>query len=226
MERLKAIKEALMGQVEAQMGNLQCVDTEELGDAIDMIKDLEEAMYYCSITKAMKEKEEEEKMEQKMMMMRGPQNTNTYYYTERYMHPQEGVDSYRDWDPENRKIYYYTSGSSSSSNGSGSRGGNSNSGGSSGNSGGNSSGSSTSYYTERDYPMMRDMREGRSPMRRKMFMESKETHQDTSKSMKELETYMQELTSDIMEMVEKATPEEKMILQKKMNTLASKLQNV
>jgi hypothetical protein len=29
------------------------VDTKELGEAIDMIKDLEEAIYYCTVTEAM-----------------------------------------------------------------------------------------------------------------------------------------------------------------------------
>lgn len=63
-------------------------------------------------------------------------------------------------------------------------------------------------------------------MKRKMYMESKTKGMDTSKSMKELENYMQELTSDIMEMLDKASPEEKTIVQKKMNTLAAKVQNV
>lgn len=51
--------------------------------------------------------------------------------------------------------------------------------------------SSRSYYTERDYPVhIRDEREGRSPLKRKMYMESKTTGMDSSKSMKELEGYM------------------------------------
>ena len=33
--------------------NLNHVDTKELGEVIDMIKDLEEAIYYATITKAM-----------------------------------------------------------------------------------------------------------------------------------------------------------------------------
>lgn len=57
MERLKMMKDCLIAQVEAQMENLEKVDTHELGEAIDIIKDLEEAMYYCSIVKAMEEKE-------------------------------------------------------------------------------------------------------------------------------------------------------------------------
>jgi hypothetical protein len=57
MERLKHIKETLMCCIEGQMSHLDTVDTEELGDVIDMVKDLEEAMYYCTITKAMEGKE-------------------------------------------------------------------------------------------------------------------------------------------------------------------------
>lgn len=72
MERLKSMKNTLMSQIEAQMGNLQCVDTEELGQAIDMIKDLEEAIYYCTIVEAMNKEEV-------------PQNNNVYYYTETAM---------------------------------------------------------------------------------------------------------------------------------------------
>jgi hypothetical protein len=39
--------------------------------------------------------------------------------------------------------------------------------------------SSSAQYTEKEYPMeWRDHREGRSPKSRRMYMESKETHQD------------------------------------------------
>ena len=41
--------------------------------------------------------------------------------------------------------------------------------------------------------------------------------------MKELEKYMQELSSDITEMIEEATPEEKQFLSSKISTLASKI---
>ena len=43
------------------------------------------------------------------------------------------------------------------------------------------------YYTERDYPQVRDEREGRSPMRRRMYMEAKETHQSSAKKIKEFQ---------------------------------------
>ena len=42
-------------------------------------------------------------------------------------------------------------------------------------------------------------------------------------AMKELEHYMQELTGDIMEMIEDVSPEERQFLSKKIATLATKV---
>lgn len=52
-EKLQWMKDSLICVVENQLCNLNEVDTEELGEAIDMIKDLEEAIYYCTVTEAM-----------------------------------------------------------------------------------------------------------------------------------------------------------------------------
>ena len=52
-ERLKHMKETLVCAIESQLSDLSEVDTKELGEAIDMIKDLEEAIYYCTVTEAM-----------------------------------------------------------------------------------------------------------------------------------------------------------------------------
>lgn len=106
--------------------------------------------------------------------------------------------------------------------------------GSNSSSGGNSSGSGNNggtrgYYDEREYmyPLdMRDNREGRSPVSRKGYMEGKEMHHPKEKQMKELEKYMQELTSDITEMIQGTSPEEKQLLQKKIATLAEKVGQV
>lgn len=205
MERLKRVKETLMSCIEGQMGHLDTVDTEELGDVVDMVKDLEEAIYYCTITKAMEEKE-------KM----GNGEKEYHYYTE-YRYPE------RDIDREKGKMYYnmmpmtytdqgrmyYNGGNGSSSSGS---------------SGGATSNSSNSRnYSEYEYPIMRDNREGRSPMSRKTYMESKEMHQPKTTQMKELEKYLQELSSDIIEMIEDASPEEKTLLEKKISALATKI---
>ncbi len=81
MEQLKSIKQCLVSAVQSQLGDLKKTDAKELGEVIDMIKDLEEAMYYCSITEAM-EKSAEEK-EQSM-------NVNYYMEPMYYNRPQGG----------------------------------------------------------------------------------------------------------------------------------------
>lgn len=58
IERLKYMKESLMCAVESQLGCLDEVDTCELGEVVDMVKDLEEAIYYATITEAMNHPEE------------------------------------------------------------------------------------------------------------------------------------------------------------------------
>ena len=206
MGDLKTIQEQLIAQIQAQMSDLKKVNTKELGEVIDMVKDIAEAEYYCEIKKQMEA--EKEKIS----------SNNNYYYTERYYPTSE---YYRDMDRTRYGRMYYPENNNNMS---------------SSNSNGNNN---TSYYsehypfqkgssyTERDYPIqLRDEREGKSPIKRKMYMESKSNNMDSSKSMKELEIYMQDLTSDMMELLEKASPEEKAIVQKKINTLASKIQNV
>ena len=59
IERMKSMKDTLMNCVQGQMGDLASVDAKELGEAIDMIKDLSEAIYYCTITNSMEEGEKE-----------------------------------------------------------------------------------------------------------------------------------------------------------------------
>lgn len=176
MERLKYMKNALMACAESQMSCLETVNAEELGEVIDMIKDLEEAMYYCTITKAMEDKEHEKS--------NGNSEQHHHYYTE-----------YRDIDRPNGKMYYPENGEHT--------------------------GERT--YMEWDYPSMRDKREGRSYISRKTYMEAKEMHQPKTTQMKELEKYLQELSSDILEMIQDASPEEKSFLEKKISTLATKI---
>lgn len=181
-EALKMMKDQLMSCVQSQLGDISKADAHELGEAVDMIKDLSEAIYYCTITDSMEKAEEKEK---------ASVNNINYYTTP--MYPE-----YRNMERNNGYMYY--------------------SGGSS-NMGGNSNSGTTSYYTE----MMRDPREGRSPMRRRMYMEGKEKHKDTSSQLHELEAYLQELSSDITEMIKDASPEERTTLRQKMTTLANKI---
>ena len=86
-----------------------------------------------------------------------------------------------------------------------------------------------------DYPMERehmlpaepyDHREGKAHLSRKGYMESKEMHLGKEKQMKDLEKYMMELTTDITEMIQGSSPEEKQLMQKKIATLAEKVGQV
>lgn len=206
MEDLKSMKKSLINCVQSQInGNLKEVDAKELGEAVDMIKDLEEAIYYATITKAMEEGDKEKKNHEGLgNPYQQPQNTMFYPV---YL---------RNMDRNSGRMYY--DGASYP------QGGNSNSGGQGGNSGGSRYFQDTMmpYY---EYPMelMRDQREGRSPMSRKNYMEAKEKSHDPSTHMKELEKYLQELSEDVTEMIQKATPEEKQLLQQKISLLATKI---
>ncbi len=176
MKQLNTIKEMLVSLVEGQMSNLSSVDTKEMGEAIDMIKDLAEAEYYCTITEAMNEKEKDEPKYYPV--------TTSYRNADR-----DSSTSYRDMDRSNGKMYF-----------------------------------DEYRYPEREVPFdMRDYREGRSGRSRKMYMESKEMHQDKGVQLKELEKYMNELSSDITELIGDATAEEKALMEKKISSLASKI---
>lgn len=153
MERLKDMKRALVNCAESQInGNLANVNAKELGEVIDMIKDLEEAIYYCTVTEAMED------------------NYPTY---------------------ENRKKYYNEK-------------------------------MKKAYLNEEDWNQ-RDYREGKSPVMRKTYMESKELKQSKEHQMKELERYMKELADDILEMIADASQEEKVMLSQKLTTLAGSI---
>ena len=151
IEELKRMKNCLITQAQAQMNNLSMVNTREMGEVIDMIKDLEESIYYCTIVEA----------------MAGDSNYNYY----------------RDIDQNQGRMYY------------------------SGND-------------------LRDIKEGRSPMIRRTYMESKEMHKDKNSQMQELEKYTRELSADVIDMIRGSSMEEKQILQRKLNEIASQIMNV
>ena len=200
MEQLKAMKEQLTSIVQGQLAHTDSVDTKELGEAVDMIKDLAEAIYYCSITEAMDESKDK---------------GNIYYTTYNQNRPDMMTRYDEIFDPT--RMFYSGQGSNNSSGGSriyrtGRR------------------VNPVSYqpdYREYDYPeqMMpdHDPREGRARKSRRMYIESKELHKDSATQMKELEKYIQDLSKDVTEMIEHATPEEKQLLQQKIMTLSTKI---
>jgi hypothetical protein len=159
-ERLKRIKENLLCCVEDQMCHIEDADTNEMMSAIDMIKDLEEAIYYSTITKAMIHNEPKEEMK----------------YHDRFRDNHWSVSGHDD------------------------------------------------YHMDSGEPMgMRDEKEGRSPQSRRMYMDAKMNQMDKTVQLRELEKYMQELSQDIIDMIQDASPEEKQYLEKKMTTLATKI---
>lgn len=126
-----------------------------------MVKDLEEAMYYHTITKAMCEKAEPARMDRS--------NGRMFYY--------DGQHDYgNEW-------------------------------------------ASRGITGE----MREDPREGHSGRYRRMYMDSKENHMDKTKKLQDLDNYLQELSADIVEMINDASPEEKQLLQKKISALAQKI---
>ena len=153
-ERLKEIKEIILCAVEEQVECLSSVNTKELGEAIDMIKDLEEAIYYCTVTEAMNQGETWE-------MKKG--------------------DQYSDWS--NSRI----------------------------------------HNEESETPSSHESYGGRSHHNRKKYMEAKMMNKDKATQLRELEKYMQELSTDITEMIADASMEEKQYLEKKITALASKI---
>ena len=189
IERMKMMKETLMNCVSGQLGDLSSVDAKELGEAMDMIKDLSEAIYYCTITESM-EKSDKEKRE--------------YPMEYRYYTPMDYNRYYRDMDREYGTMYYTDSHGVSHP--------------SANMSTGNQNASSRNYPIE-----LRDYREGRSPMTRKTYMERKMHGGAKEAQMQELEKYMHELTTDITEMIDGASAEEKQMLQKKISALATKI---
>ena len=86
-----------------------------------------------------------------------------------------------------------------------------------GNMGGGSSG--ISYYEDG----MNPYHMGTSPNSRKMYMEAKDMHKGSAVQMQELEHYMKDLSKDITDMISDSTPEEKLLLQQKLLTLANKI---
>lgn len=92
MEHLKCMKDKLISCIEKQINdNLEYANTQELGEAVDMVKDLSEAIYYCTITKAMDNKDEYQEM--------GHHKSTHYYEDARFK--KYPTDDY--YPP----IYYY-----------------------------------------------------------------------------------------------------------------------
>ena len=158
MHKLEWMKETIIEEVAKQFCNLNNVNTCELGEAVDIIKDLSEAIYYCTITEAMKGEDDRE--------------DSRKYYGGKHADRMEPSGHHMEHDVEAE---------------------------------------------------WRSPHEGKSPMSRKAYLESKAHHKDKVIQMQELEKYAQELTTDLVEMVEDSSPEEKQYLSNRIAALAAKI---
>ena len=151
INRLKWMEEALADTIEMQFCNLDAVCTNELGEAVDMIKDLEKAIYYRTITEAMNAEK--------------AATAHSWMPEESHDRNMDGMKIKEEWDEWL----------------------------------------------------------GHSPHGRKRYLEAREHGKDKATQLRELEKYIQELSSDIAEMIDDASPEEKAYLEKKITALAAKI---
>ena len=64
---------------------------------------------------------------------------------------------------------------------------------------------------------------GKSPLKRKEYLIAKEEHEEKDKLLHELDEYLHELSSDLIEIFDKAMPEEKIMLKTKITDMLEKM---
>ena len=218
-------------KVEMDKG-IENIDTKEMGEVADMIKDFAEAEYYAKISKAMDESEYGEDYdymgaydEHDRKGYRGqPRDSRGRYMSRRggrrgyempmMMHDEdwEDMERMRDIDRPIGRMYY--------------QGGNTSSGMTSGSTSGNQG---SSQGGSREYEENRGNGNSRYERARRGYEETKSMHKDNSSEskqikMKSLEDYAKSLTEDVTEMISDMSPEEKNLLRTKLQTLAQKVQ--
>lgn len=223
---IKKLCEKLIDSVNHELDKgVENVDAKELGEVIDMIKDLYEAKkemyeacYYKQIMEAMEEhdfEDAEEIMDEGRRGYRGqPRDSRGRYMRRGYDEMMYMPEMYRDMDLMDGKMYYTSANRSQGSQGQ--------------SNGGSSMGSSNSGSMGYSDGMMRDSREGRSGQSRKGYVETKEMHKGNSEEDKmakkrELDKWMSDFSSDVKELVGDMTAEEKTLLKTRLNNLQSSL---
>lgn len=194
---------------------IENVDTCEMGKVTDMLKDLAEAMYYRTLTKAMDESEDDEILEMfdrygddrryydhyrykngrfapkgKGTYRRGYEET-PYYHMTPDMYKEHDAEYYRDMDKRSRNVMYYSE-------------------------------------PLVNMPSRGDSESGYDRAKR-MYTETRNMHksdsaEDKQHKMKSLENYTRELADDLTELITDMSAEEKSLLRSKMQTLAQKIQ--
>ena len=240
IERIHRMIECLTEKTLSELDKgIENVNVEEMSEAVDMIKDLCEAEYRAVIVKSMKKADEEEEEYNKeiLRMLKteygeedgrrfydeyrykttgryAPKGKGTYvgrrgYEEPPYWHRYPGdmtdmdydsMERMRDMDRPHGRMYYTDM----------------------------SDRMGMVDQPRSGSPMERDMREGRSGISRKHYMEAKEQHkantqQDKDAKMQSLDEYMKELSTDMTELITDMTPEERSLIKNKMSVLMTKI---
>ena len=229
-EMCKPLEEAVKHELSRGIEN---VDTKELGEVVDMIKDLYEAKekivktcYYKSVIEAMEEydfEDEEDIMDEGRRGYRGQPRSKT---SGRYMSRGDGRRSNRgrrgydepmgdyEMTPEMYRMYspeYYRDIDKENL-------------GRMFYSGGSSGGGSRGYSQNESG----NQQTSRSENARRGYVEAKEMHkgnsaEDKEVKKKELDKWMTEFSNDVKQMVSEMTPEEKTVLKTKLQNLHSSI---
>ena len=209
IERIHKMQECLTEKAVSEFEKgIENVDTSEMGEVVDMIKDLAEAEYHSIISKAMKKADEEEEEYDKELLRSlkaeygeesgrryydhyryadgrfAPKGHGTYrrgYEEPPYMHMYPETEHMRDMDRDYGKMYYTEPMSESSYD-----------------------------RAKRNYTETKEMHKNNTP-------------EDKEHKMKSLDSYTKELASDITGMVADMSAEEKNLLRTKLSTLVSKI---
>ena len=219
IKRMHEMIEKLSEAAECEFSKgIENVDTCEMDKVVDMMKDLSEAMYYRTLTKAMQESDTEEIMEmfdkygddgkRYYDMWRyksgrfAPKGRGTrrgyeeppYYHMNPDMYKEHDPEYWRDLDRSDGRLYF-----------------------------------SEPVKNTMNIGNTHDKKDGRSWKSRRGYMESKELHksntpEDKQHKMHDLEEYAKELTDDVVEMISDMSAEEKNLLRAKLQTLVQKIQ--
>lgn len=205
---IECLTEKALGELDKGVEN---VNTEEMGEAVDMIKDLCEAEYKAVIVKSMKKADEEEEEYNKKLLRAlkdeyGEEGGRRYYDEYRYKttgrYAPKGKGTYvgrrgyeeppymhmypeRDMDREYGRMYYTEP---------------------------TATHTSESGYdrAKRNYTETKEMHKNNTP-------------EDKEHKMKALDGYIKELGDDITQLIGDMTAEERNLMRTKLSTLVSKL---
>ena len=212
IERMHKMIECLTEKALAELDKgIENVDTKEMGEVVDMIKDLNEAEYRAVIVKSMKEADEEQKEYNKELLRAlkdeyGEEGGRRYYDEYRYKttgrFAPKGKGSYVGRRGYEEPPYYHSYPERDMDREYG-----------------------RMYYTE---PTTTHTSESGYDRAKRMYTETKEMHKantpdDKEHKMKSLDSYTKELASDITDMVADMSAEERNLLRTKLSTLVSKI---